>query len=197
MKNIYVVAPAHTYTGGPTALFQLCHYLREYFGVNIKMAFINIKGKNPIHPDYRKFRCKWLPLQRVEDNPRNLIIFPETLTKLMHKFRLSKKAIYWLAVDNFFLTRSHRSKLIRLLLRLLPMRGVPVTDIYQYIAHWEIIRSVKDMKLRKFLNSVDLHIVQSRYARNFLISLDVDEEKVIELREPLEEEFLNTNKEIS
>jgi len=27
--KVYIVAPAKVYTGGPTALFQLCHVLRR------------------------------------------------------------------------------------------------------------------------------------------------------------------------
>lgn len=114
-KIIYIVLPAHVYTGGPTALFQLCYYLNKRFGVDAKIAFINMRrGEDPVHPNYKKFKCKWLPLQEIEDCSRNLIIFPETLANLVGKFRFSRKAIYWLAIDNFFLSQYSGSKISRL-----------------------------------------------------------------------------------
>lgn len=199
--HVYIVAPAHAYTGGPTALFQLCHYLSEYFNVDAKIAFTDIRsGEDPVHPNYRKFKCGWLPLQKVEDSPRNLMIFPETLISLSHRFRSSKKAIYWLAVDDFFLSLRSSSKLSRLLLYLLlgiKYRCIPSrlmrNDAAQYISYKEIIKAMKNLELRNFLNEIDLHIAQSEYAKNFLINLGVNKEKIVKLREPLEEEFLNVD----
>lgn len=204
LKAIYMVVPAHVYTGGPTALFQLCHYLNKHFGIDARIAFINIREEgNPIHPCYKKFECQWLPLKKVKDDPGNIIIFPETLTNLVDKFRFSKKVIYWLAVDNFFLSRYPTSKiskflfLVRTFPNILRFLYIPDkrillwNDYKQYIAYDEIVKVMENGALQEFLSKIDLHIAQSIYARNFLIKLGVDKERIPILREPLEEEFLN------
>jgi hypothetical protein len=53
---VYSVAPAGVYTGGFTALFQLCNALRKY-GVNAIIAFYGKIEGDPLYPNYRKYEC--------------------------------------------------------------------------------------------------------------------------------------------
>jgi hypothetical protein len=63
---VYVVAPAGVYTGGPTALFQLCNALRRY-GVNAIVAFYGKVEGDPLHPNYRKYGCPWVTVRDIKD----------------------------------------------------------------------------------------------------------------------------------
>jgi len=60
---VYIIAPAGVYTGGPTALFQLCKALREE-DISAIMAFYgNINSvNNPVHPNYQKYQVPWTNL---------------------------------------------------------------------------------------------------------------------------------------
>jgi hypothetical protein len=103
--KVYIAAPARVYTGGPTALFQLCHTLRRVFGVDSYMAFYNMKPhEDPVHDNYKHFQYPWTSINEVYDSIDNVVIVPETATSLLSKFSKIKKIIYWLAVDNYVLT---------------------------------------------------------------------------------------------
>lgn len=205
MRKMYIVTPAGVYTGGPTALFQLCHSLNEYFNVNAIISFTGVKEDvNPVHPNYMGYKCKWIPISKVDDDSRNLLVLPETQTYLLKKFKNLRKAIYWLSVDNFILNHYFSSRVPKILfykdfflyvLRygFTAYRKWMVNDVRHYIACREILNAIdKRDEFLKFLNEVDLHIAQSLYAKNFIIRLGIDESKVCMLREPIEEEFLNT-----
>lgn len=200
-SKIYIVAPANVYTGGPTALFQLCHTLNKYFDVNAVMVFTSLtEGLDPVHPNYRKYNCRWLPISKVEDSPRNLLILPETQPSLLRRFKTLRKVIYWLSVDNFFHSlRKLRALFFRDALLYSLRYGWPhyeglQNDVMHYIASKEALNAVNNpSKILRLIEKVELHIAQSLYSRNFLVKLGVDKDKVLIVREPLEEEFLNAN----
>jgi len=84
--KIYVVAPARVYTGGPTALFQLCHTLRR-FGIDSYMAFYNVKPyEDPVHDDYKHFQCPWISINDVNFTQINTLnsIFPDIPLVFVH-----------------------------------------------------------------------------------------------------------------
>jgi spore coat polysaccharide biosynthesis predicted glycosyltransferase SpsG len=107
---VYLVAPAGVYTGGPTALFQLCNALRRY-GVNAIIAFYGKIEGDPLHPNYRKYECPWVTVNDIKNEKTNAIITPETAINQTSRFSNIKKIIYWLAVDNYVLSSYKRSKL--------------------------------------------------------------------------------------
>jgi len=207
--KIYVVAPARVYTGGPTALFQLCHTLRR-FGIDSYMAFYNVKPyEDPVHDDYKHFQCPWISINDVNDDVNNAIIVPETATFLLSKFNNVKKIIYWLAVDNYILTNyMHTNKklqFIRFMLKNYPC------DLFSLN-----FRIIKNHYLRFYLNSfkasyvielikrrkvkppkADLHVVQSNYAKVFLESCGVNKSDIVLINEPIEEEFLDMARKVN
>ncbi|MEM1661221.1 MAG: hypothetical protein QXM43_02130 [Desulfurococcaceae archaeon] len=209
MTKVYIVVPSNVYTGGPTALFSLCHSLVKYFNVDAIIAFTGIKkGLDPVHPNYKKYKCKWIPISKVKDNPKDLLIVPETQTNLLERFKALRKAIYWLSIDNFFLSIHHSSKVSRIASRISFYRdyliyslrycSIPnkmiLNDVRYYIACKEISNAINNAnKILSFLDNVDLHIAQSLYAKNFLTNLGINKNKVLLVREPIEEEFLNAH----
>ena len=97
--TVYIIVPAGVYTGGPTALFQLCNALRKY-GVNAIIAFYGEAKGDPVHPNYRKYKCPWVTIDSVKDEKEIAIIVPETAIYQALRFIKAKKIVYWLAVDN-------------------------------------------------------------------------------------------------
>ena len=51
--KIFIAAPAGAYTGGPTALFQLCRELKK-FDIDASIAFYGRTTEDPVHPNYKK-----------------------------------------------------------------------------------------------------------------------------------------------
>lgn len=206
---LYLVAPANFYTGGPTAIFQMCHFMRKQFGYPAIIAFTGAKeGIDPVHPNYKKYDCPWVLLAHVKDSKENVIIIPETMTNLLYNFTKSKKVVYWLSVDNFLLSRFFYQK--RILSRVYNLFNFieyclgsleycfkiglhwPKSfgnDIRRYTSCKEAYNFFKNSGL--FFKNIDMHIVQSAYAMNFLLKAGVDKDKVFILREPLEDHFLN------
>ena len=210
---LYLVAPANVYTGGPTAIYQLCHSLRTLFGYPAVMALEGVKdGIDPVHPNYKKFECPWIPLSRVEDRVGNTIIIPESLPHLILRFPKSRKVIYWLSVDHFilsWLSDRHSHHLIYGLFNSIEyclksikycLKNVKLglyrpihyaTDIARFVSTKGMNKFLEGNK--SFLEHVDLHFAQSVYSMNFLLQAGVDKNKILILREPLEDHFLNYN----
>jgi hypothetical protein len=202
--TVYVLAPAGVYTGGPTALFQLCNALREN-GINAIVAFFGGACNDPVHPNYKKYRCPWTTVKKIRDEENVAVITPETAVNQISCFTKAKRIIYWLAVDNYVLTvyRSGRQAFI--------LHTIKKYAFDPYIAYAFITRNISfyyDAYLASYVKSLidtkavsvpnaDLHLAQSRYARDFLSSCDVEDERIVMVREPLEEEFLVRGKEVN
>jgi len=218
VSTVYVVAPANAYTGGPTALHQLCYTIGTFFHVRCLMAYTNIKkGLDPIHPEYKRYNVPWIPVSKIEDSSENLVIVPETQPHLLHKFKNLKKAIYWLSVDHFLSSVCNHKKM--------RIAGVSrLVDIAEYALRFGFIDLINYFKFKhkykadiyyytilklflnifnentclrnmlESLNHADLHIAQSKYAEVFLNRMfHVDNHKILVLREPVEDNYLNVD----
>jgi hypothetical protein len=201
--RVYVSAPARVYTGGPTALFQLCHTLKNVFGIDSYIAFYNIRpDEDPVHANYRHFKCPWVSIDNVYDEEDNIVIVPETATHLLSRFRRSKKVIYWLAVDNYilrtlnkglkmyefiwFMLKNYPQNLPSIIINVKKARYGPYLSSFM---SYYVDKLIKRRLVR--LPVADLHIAQSHYAKNFLESMRVNHEDIILIREPVEDEFLD------
>lgn len=96
--KIYVICPAQTLTGGPEAVHQCVDVLRRC-GQDARIVYV------PDMPDptllaYAHYDTRWA--RRIEDQPDNLIVAPETLTWQMQGFKHIQRAVWWLSVDNQF-----------------------------------------------------------------------------------------------
>jgi len=209
MPSVYIATPAKAYTGGPTALFQLCNALRRSFNVDSYIAFYNMKsGEDPVHKNYRKFQCPWIPIDKVNDNRDNTLIVPETATYLLPKFRKVKKVIYWLAVDNYILANCLNKKNLGFQFIWFYLKNYPsdiFTTIFRYRHYFRFYLNsfyasyVDDIIKRGtvYIPKADLHIAQSNYAMNFLEKYaNINYDNIVLVREPIEEEFLTIGKKI-
>jgi hypothetical protein len=203
--KVYIAAPAKKYTGGPTALFQLCHTLRRIFKIDSYMAFYNMKpNEDPVHDNYRHFQCQWVSIDEVHDDANDVIIVPEVATSLLSRFKKIKKIIYWLAVDNYVL-HNYTIKYRKLKFALFMFKNHPF-EIFNvkptnFKSYWLSFLSnyttsmIKKGKVK--IPKVDLHIAQSNYARIFLKSHGIGESNIVSINEPIEDDFLDAAKEVN
>jgi len=209
---IFVFVPAQYYTGGVTALYQLCKNLNNYIDTNI--AFIDTlsdeKIENYIHQNYLHFRCDHVSQSKVHDSKDHIIVIPESRPDLIAKYKFSKKIIYWLSVDNFLVSISpiSRSIAVKLLYNLISSSRFDLIWFFglsifkQYLKNDRTYKRLLSNALKgEYYSSfardktvqippADIHILQSYYVYNFLINF-AKTSKMFFLHEPLEDDYLN------
>lgn len=160
-SKIYVYCPAGYTSGGPELLHQLVHLLNN----NNKDAYIVYIGDKPhvVPAEYKNYNIKIA--ETVEDNEKNVEVFPEGRFDMISINKKCQKLLWWLSVDNFF--KSSTSFLSPL-------------DIFKYSPKLALRAFIKQMLLSfkgkhkglitlKRLSSMDcLCGYQSEYAQNFL-----------------------------
>jgi hypothetical protein len=101
--RIYVLCPAATVTGGPEALHQFAGLLRAK-GVDAAMVYYpSAPIANPVPIPYQKYNVA--VAHTIEDGAATVIVIPEVVTDVASMFPLSRKAVWWLSVDNYFESR--------------------------------------------------------------------------------------------
>lgn len=136
--RVLVVCPGGWTSGGPEALHQLVNALVD---VDIDASIVYVPAS--VTPErYAIYRAPVATLPN--DAPENVVVVPETMTYILRHFPRSQHAIWWLSVDNYYVTRRH-DLLRRPLLR-----------------HWTV-RTKLDLH----------HLAQSAYARMHLIQRGV------------------------
>ena len=93
--KIYVCAPANEYSGGPLAIHQLASALKS-LNFDVQMAYYNVKKDiSPVHEQFRKFHLPFVSgFGKVEDNPKNVVILPESRTLHFERFSKVQIVIY-------------------------------------------------------------------------------------------------------
>lgn len=142
----YVVCPANLATGGPELLHQLAYELKSN-GKKVFMYYLNSKTKDPVHEYYKEYKLEYV--NSVEDSTDSVIIFPEVYTEKMLLFNKAKKIIWWLSVDNYFISRPHvMGRLNRMIL--------------------DKFNSQNFLFFSGIIGKADFHLVQSFYAADLL-----------------------------
>ncbi len=99
-RRVFVLCPADTISGGPEALHQLAGALRAK-GVDAAMVYYPAApAGNPVPVPYRQYDVA--VRHTIEDDTATVVVIPEVVTSVAWKFPLSKKAIWWLSIDNYF-----------------------------------------------------------------------------------------------
>lgn len=163
-KKIYIACPANVATGGPELLHQLCHKLRKK-GYISYMYYYGRKSANPVHERYEKYKTQFVDY--IEDNKNNIIIVPEVNINLLKKFKNIKKSIWWLSVDNYFISKNSKRNKIKTIFGLLN---------FDY--------REKDI----------IHLSQSQYAIEFLKDSGIKEKNIYYLSDYLNSIFIEESK---
>ena len=119
-KNIYILCPPQTESGGPEASHQLVGEMCKLdISANLiyykkRKTIFNLKGKLAIsvkgdvifttkfiNPTPKSYDCYSASISNeIIDDENNLLILPENLLHLVNFGKRIKKAIWWLSIDN-------------------------------------------------------------------------------------------------
>jgi hypothetical protein len=138
-----IVCCSHSVTGGPELCHQLVHKLRE-FGRDAYICYY------PFEKEYKKpveYSAYNAPKTDLEDSTDVFIILPETATRFVKKFKLSRIAIWWQSVDNY--TKHKHESMIK--------------DFFISIFHLVTKRRIALKRLK-----YHQHFTQSHYAKDYL-----------------------------
>lgn len=160
MTKIYIACPAAVATGGPELLHQLCFKLNE-FGFKAEMYYYREFENDPVHDRFKKYNNPYV--LECENNYDNIIIVPEVDIDLLNNYKKCKKIIWWLSVDNYLNKVKGKRYKIK---HLFGLRGIKIDD------------------------PNILHFVQSEYAKQFLISSDININKIYYLSDYLSDVFI-------
>lgn len=197
--KVYVVAPANTATGGPELLHQLVYHLRNDLNIDAYMYYMPPNHPSPVHAEYKQYNNPFV--LEIEDEDENLIIAPEVISgiNILQHFHKMRKIIWWLSVDNFYLSKILDSKRNFFLAR--------VINKASQIIFKKKIFDIDEIALRKtkylnFLDShqvkqADFHLTQSYYAMKHLENNDIPRDKILYLSDYLNNDFLKIETDLS
>lgn len=199
-SKIYVAAPSGVATGGPELLQQLVYHLRRDLGVEAYLYYYGREPRGgPVPAPYRGYANPYT--RSIEDEADNILVVPEVFPGLilLGRYQRIQKAIWWLSVDNFFLSyflyrrrwspivfaRRALNKAFRVLVRraLWDLRDLLLPDDVLELA--PVARSVLNQ-----LGEPEIHLYQSEYAKQFLDRLGV--ERAAYLPDYVHPEFLDS-----
>lgn len=165
---VYIIAPPAFATGGPEVLHQLAYNIKKIFGIRAKMFYLPSDHPDPVHPAYLEYNVDYV--REIEDREENVLIIPEVYPNVIAKYKNIRMAIWWLSVDNYYLSIKPRKKNIigRFLSRLYSDDG--------------LVFSKKNKNLK-------YHLAQSNYAIHHLKEKGIEE--VEYLSDYLNDSYLN------
>ncbi|RYX87313.1 hypothetical protein EON73_01660 [bacterium] len=160
MRKVYVMCPAYLSTGGTELLHQLVYKLINVFKIDACIYYPNVEWKYEFNPTPTKF-VKYIGenwVESLDDSADQILIIPETMSKNINQYQHTELWIWWLSIDNFFVTigKSYTYEkynhpnpewLIRKLFNLKPYKNLAATLHQQ---------------------NIKLQLYQSEYARLFL-----------------------------
>lgn len=179
---IYISCPRNQYTGGPTLAHQLCYILIQN-GISASMLYYGKKDENvsPVHKNYELFQNPYVT--ELDKDTKEVIVVTETKTVLLEKYPNAQKYIWWMSVDNFYLSKISWIK-----------RLARKVGLYSFSVEKE--EKSFERLTRKILSDSSIkHLVQSEYAKIFLKKYEVRNENIFYLTDYIEEEVVELAKE--
>jgi len=195
--KIYIITPALIETGGPEALHQLAYHLRNELKIETYIYYYPSNVLNPTSQAYLKYNNPFV--REIKDLAQNIIIAPEVYDNLisLQKFRKIRKIVWWLSIDNFYISLYFKKNLVIYSFRIInkifkSIYLMPPFDICNLV-----FNKCKnfDIKRNSLLKNVSLHLTQSKYAFDYLCQKGI--KNVMYLSEYLNEEFLKKETDIT
>lgn len=173
---IYVACPSNVATGGPELLHQLVYKLNR-LGMKALMYYYDFCGiGSPVHKEYEIYNNKYTTM--IKDSFENILVVPEIATHLLYRYNKIQKIIWWLSVDNYY---------------------IATNDVCFFMKNFNFIVAAKTFlnnlsipskeKFYKFDDSQVVHFVQSEYAKQHLLSKNVENEKIYYLSDYINPKF--------
>lgn len=162
---LYIACPEKFATGGTELLHQLFYKLKNK-GVKVKIYYYNYTSGDPVAGRFKKYEVEYV--LKVEDEKNNLLIVPEVATHLLKDFTNIGKSIWWLSIDNYFVSqKNEKNKLKKFFKKIFKLQRIE-----------------NEISKNKEIN----HYVQSIYAKEFLEKRKI--KKIQYLSDYLNETFL-------
>lgn len=158
-SKIYLVCPANFATGGTEGIHQLAFKLQKLGFPRVFLFYLNTTQDNPVHPQFEKYQIKYIT--KIDDEIDHLLIVPEIHTSLLYKYKHLQKAIWWLSVDNFLISKRLNSSIYY--------------KIKSLIIKRKLILPKRLFSFREKATEKIHHFYQSEFAREFLIKNGVDQ----------------------
>ena len=171
--TIYIVSPISVVTGGTELLQQLCYYINKLGGC----------AKIVYPEDYKNSKVYEVFMERyhnpisteIVDKEDNCLVVPETRIEILSEYKQIRKYVWWLSVDNYYGAFKRK-------------------DDFSH----RFVYKIKDWRNSKEYTKCN-HLVQSEYARLFLINdKKIDDYRISYLSDYLNSTYLeeainNTN----
>lgn len=196
-SKVYVMCPAGVATGGPELLHQLAFTLRAN-NIDAQMYYIPIEEENPVHKAYEQYNVPYV--KNIQDEKQNVLVTCEIYkhVKIASSFKQIRKCLWWLSVDNFFLSRPLDGFIYRIYSK---VAWAVDSVFYKYFkrSYFDlpayVMSKYKNFKISDdmLLNGFDFHLYQSEYARQTLIKIGVKEDAIYPLSDYLNMKFLKEN----
>lgn len=197
--KIIVACPFGLVTGGSETLHQLVDILNQK-KYNAYIFYANSpKGKRVSVPEkFKKYNIK--TVSTIEDSNKNILIVPEANTEILYKYKDIRKCIWWLSVDFYFrsfpLEKAKYSKKFNNINRKsFAGRVLYLLLVIQKIFKFKKFRMFKFNK-DKYKNEY-YHLYNCEYAREFLLSNGINEERMGYLCGPISEEYFEYDENIN
>ncbi|MCR4842232.1 MAG: hypothetical protein K5840_03095 [Eubacterium sp.] len=163
-KKVFVVCPMGIKSGGAELLHQLVYWLNYYMG-NAQIAYINV-GERPevtCHPELFHYVAGHITtFDRIEDSPENAVVIPEGWSRVSTMVHESRQLFWWMSVDNFIRSFSDAED--------------PAAEVEQML---EILG-----------RNVDVHMIQSEYAGDYIRRNGIAEERIHHLADYVNQRYL-------
>lgn len=200
-STVYVMCSAGAATGGPELLHQFAYLLREN-GVNAILYYTPNNMENPVHEAYVKYNVPYV--REIEDKEENVLVVCELYDHIMicQNYKNIRKCLWWLSVDNFFLSRPMDNWLKN---KLGHMAWVADSALYRFIGrscfdlpHY-VVKQYSNFTVddEPLLKGFICHFYQSEYARQTLQRMKVSEDKIFALSDYLNQQFIEDNKDFA
>ena len=180
--TFYILAPADIDTGGPKDLHQLGYELKN-LGKNVFMFYFPNENKNPVHKNYRIYDLPYT--HEIKDEKKNILIIPEInkTISISKKYRNIQKAIWWLSLDFFFVTKFYDNfpKFIRSIIKipfnLICLFNKLTKNIFGNLSlpkYLKLIYVNFPFKNNLRIKDIDINLSQSEYQYEVLKTKNID-----------------------
>jgi len=172
--KIYIACPANVSTGGVEVLHQIAYHIVNDLNKEAFMYYYDFKNfifKTPVHPAYKIYNNHYvLKIPEYEDNEKNILLVPEILKGLLllPKYKKIRKAIWFLSVDNYYLSRLTKKdyfipRVINKIFKILSKNKLIIFDITSQKILNKLIQKY-DYKNDPLLKFANFYLFQSYYA---------------------------------
>ncbi len=195
--KVYILLPSNGETGGLELLHQLSYRLRTHLDIDASLYWPFDITSNPTADAYAIYNNP--TVYSIEDTPNNILIYPEVCSVFPYvdRQRNINKIMWWLSVDNFYISRILSSKLNfffhRIANKICWIFGRGIVYDVPAVASERISKSSKNLCEDRMATQANFLFCQSMYAHDFLINSGFSREKLFYLSDYLNEDFLKIN----